>query len=71
MYVCICKKVTDRQIRQAVRRGAHRMRDLREALGVASECGKCAECARAVLRESLRQDCLAGGLSPSPVAEPA
>lgn len=52
MYVCICRQVTDRDIRQAVAQGASRMRDLREQLGVSSQCGKCAGCARDVLKEA-------------------
>lgn len=55
MYVCICKAVTDRQIRQAVELGARSFADLQEALGVATGCGKCAPCARSVLREALRE----------------
>lgn len=52
MYVCICQQVTDRDIHQAVAQGACRMRDLRERLGVSSQCGKCAGCAKAVLQEA-------------------
>lgn len=54
MYVCICKAVTDRQIRQAVELGACSLSDLKESLGVATGCGKCAPCAREILREELR-----------------
>lgn len=52
MYVCICRQVTDRDIREAVAQGANRMRDLRERLGVSTQCGKCAGCAHAVLKEA-------------------
>lgn len=55
MYVCLCKAVTDRQIREAVCEGACSMRELRLRLGVASECGKCAQCANSVLKETLSQ----------------
>jgi len=54
MYVCICKAVTDRQIRQAVELGATSLADLKESLGVATGCGKCAQFARAILREELQ-----------------
>ena len=54
MYVCICKAVTDRQIRQAVELGARSLGDLKESLGVATGCGKCASYARAILREELQ-----------------
>ena len=58
MYVCLCKGVTDGQIRDAVARGARTVKDLRRELGVASDCGKCAACAREVLCEARRDDAL-------------
>ena len=54
MYVCICNGVTDREIREAVSRGARTLKDLRRELGVASDCGKCASCANEVLCEARR-----------------
>jgi bacterioferritin-associated ferredoxin len=53
MYVCLCKGVTDCQIREAVCEGACSMRELRMCLGVASQCGRCAQHARQVLEETL------------------
>ncbi len=41
MIVCICKAVSDRQIRHAVKGGATGIRDLARVLGVGSCCGKC------------------------------
>jgi len=52
MYVCICRGVTEREIRSCVDEGARSLRDLRECLGVSSECGRCARDARAILREA-------------------
>ena len=42
MYVCICKRVTDSQIHEAIGRGARRLEDLSQELGVATGCGQCA-----------------------------
>jgi bacterioferritin-associated ferredoxin len=56
MYICICRQVTDRDIHEAVSQGACRMRDLREQLGVSAQCGKCADCAHAVLKQA-RKEC--------------
>ena len=53
MYVCVCNAVTERHIVQAVEQGARRLRDLRDSLGVAAECGRCASCAHACLRTTL------------------
>lgn len=50
MYICVCKGVTDRQIRQALKSGCHSLRDLRDHLGVASQCGKCACHAQQLVR---------------------
>jgi bacterioferritin-associated ferredoxin len=51
MYVCICRQVTCGQIRAAASEGVDNVRALKEQLGVASQCGKCAGCARGVLEE--------------------
>ena len=46
MYVCVCHGVTDKQIRNAVREeGVGNLRDLRNALNVGSQCGKCVQMA--------------------------
>jgi bacterioferritin-associated ferredoxin len=52
MYVCVCSSVTDSDIRDAVAEGCRTMRQLRLNLGVAAECGRCAQCARQVLEDA-------------------
>ena len=49
MYVCICKSVTDKQIRRAAARGVDNLLELRQSLGVASGCGTCAGSAQEIL----------------------
>lgn len=53
MIVCICHGVNEKAIHQAVADGACTMSDLSYQTGVATCCGKCADCARAVLDEAL------------------
>jgi bacterioferritin-associated ferredoxin len=53
MYVCVCRAVTDGQIKNAVEDGCCSMRDLRNTLGVTTQCGRCACSVREVLDESL------------------
>ncbi|MBA1146805.1 bacterioferritin-associated ferredoxin [Ectothiorhodospiraceae bacterium WFHF3C12] len=52
MYVCVCHGITDRQVREAIDRGARKLRDLREELGLCTDCGKCGPCARDLLQEA-------------------
>lgn len=55
MYICLCKAVTDRQIREAIDRGNTRMSDLKRELGVCTGCGKCAPNVKEILFESRPQ----------------
>ncbi|MDP3539792.1 MAG: (2Fe-2S)-binding protein [Azonexus sp.] len=55
MYVCICKAITDSQIREAAQGGARTLKDLRRELGVGLDCGRCASCALECLHEA--NDC--------------
>lgn len=50
MYVCLCKGITERQIHRAIDEGACSMRDLRQQLGIATQCGRCGKCARTILK---------------------
>jgi bacterioferritin-associated ferredoxin len=53
MYVCMCKCVTDRDIHNVVELGVCSMGELRNCLGVSTQCGKCADCAKEILQEAL------------------
>lgn len=53
MYVCLCKAVTDTQIREAVENGATSFGQVRKDLSLAAQCGKCGILAREVFNESL------------------
>lgn len=53
MIVCVCNNISDREIRQAVDLGLSSLAELRQDLGVATCCGKCASCAKQVLNEHL------------------
>jgi bacterioferritin-associated ferredoxin len=53
MIICVCKAVSDRHIKAAVKDGATCMRDLTRDLGVGTCCGKCIPEARSALSASL------------------
>lgn len=50
MIVCVCKSVSDREIHRHVRAGMG-FDDIQFELGVATQCGKCEECARDVVAQ--------------------
>jgi bacterioferritin-associated ferredoxin len=55
VYVCICNAVTDTEIREAVATGARSLGDLTATLGVASCCGRCADCATTLVEACCRE----------------
>ncbi|MFT5118377.1 MAG: bacterioferritin-associated ferredoxin [Kiritimatiellia bacterium] len=55
MFVCLCKGITDTQIKQSIQNGASSLRDIRRELGVATQCCKCLPTAREVINEALEQ----------------
>ncbi len=55
MYVCICRQITDSQIRELCRDGATNLAEIRNQIGVASECGKCGKLAQTIVKEFAKQ----------------
>ncbi len=55
MYVCICNGITDRDIRDAVRGGAHDLESLAAATGCSTVCGSCGALAEELLQETRRE----------------
>lgn len=50
MYICICQGVSDEEIKEAILNGhATSLNCLKQKLGVASQCGKCAPDALSLL----------------------
>jgi bacterioferritin-associated ferredoxin len=64
MYICICKAVTDGQIRSAVQEGVTSLSGLRESLGCTGQCGKCGRHVKQI-RDQVLQDL---GAEPGSVA---
>ena len=55
MYVCICKAVTDTEIRAAADDGVHDLEQLAETLGAGTGCGCCRESAQAGIDEHIAE----------------
>ena len=53
MYVCVCNAVTEREISASVAHGANSFQSLKQQLGVATCCGKCARAVRQQLRDEV------------------
>jgi bacterioferritin-associated ferredoxin len=54
MYVCMCRAISDRHIREAVRRGATNLCEVQELLPVANCCGACEETASELIDAEVR-----------------
>ncbi len=55
MYVCLCKGVTDHQIRDLVADGARSWAEIRQQTGCGTQCGKCACEGKAVARTAIAE----------------
>jgi len=53
MIICVCKAVSERHIKAAVKGGASSLRDLTRELGLGTCCGKCLPEAKVALCASL------------------
>ncbi|HEY8385551.1 MAG TPA: (2Fe-2S)-binding protein [Porticoccaceae bacterium] len=53
MYVCLCRGVTQKQIRREVLAGAVTFDEIQERLEVGTCCGTCSDNAREVIAETL------------------
>lgn len=54
MIVCLCHRVSDRDIRGAVEQGTTCFEALQDDMRVASSCGCCHDCAREVFDTALQ-----------------
>ena len=57
MIVCICHRISDRDIAHAARQGCASFDELQDELGVATACGTCGDCAR----ETFAKHCISRG----------
>ncbi|XSG84972.1 MAG: (2Fe-2S)-binding protein [Methylohalobius sp. ZOD2] len=55
MYVCVCKAVTDGQIRDAIGKGVCTRKQLTQCLGVGKDCGRCNRHIREIFSETLQR----------------
>ena len=56
MIVCVCHRVSDREITRHAQEGKN-FDDIQFELGVASQCGRCEECARNVIDQCHATQC--------------
>jgi bacterioferritin-associated ferredoxin len=51
MYVCLCNRITDRQVRAQAVGGDCTVSTVHRSLGVSPQCGKCLPMMRDIVRE--------------------
>ena len=55
MYVCLCRGITDQDIKDAVANGAESYREIRDLLDLGTCCGRCAPEAKNIINEELAE----------------
>ena len=55
MYVCLCRGITDQDIKDAIANGAESYREIRDQLDLGTCCGRCVPEARAIISEEVAQ----------------
>lgn len=55
MIVCVCHRVSDRDIARAVQGGCSSFDELQAELRVSTSCGKCRDCAQAIFKHHSAQ----------------
>ena len=55
MIVCLCHRISDRDIREAVRTGTRDFETLQDETCIARNCGCCEECATETFETALAQ----------------
>lgn len=53
MYVCLCRGITDQDIKNAVQNGADTFREIRDQLDLGTCCGRCVPETKTIIREEL------------------
>ncbi|RKF13771.1 (2Fe-2S)-binding protein [Alginatibacterium sediminis] len=55
MYVCVCNAITDSQIKACVAQGIVSFGQIKRELGVASNCGRCANMTKRIVQQQHEQ----------------
>ena len=55
MYVCLCRGITDQDIKDAVENGAESYREIRDLLDLGTCRGRCVPEARAIISDELAE----------------
>ena len=55
MYVCLCRGITDQDIKEAIANGAESIRDIRDTLDLGTCCGRCVPEAKSIINAELSE----------------
>lgn len=55
MYVCLCRGITDQDIKNAMAEGASSFREVRDLLDLGTCCGRCTPESRSIINQELAE----------------
>lgn len=59
MFVCLCKGITDKDIKEAVRaQGVGSLRELKQLMPLGSQCGTCTKVAQMIIDDTIVDETL-------------
>ena len=71
MFVCLCKSVTDHQIRDAVEEGVTSFDSMQERLQVSTACGTCSCEVKRIIQAKLRSELSSHTKTPASLQTPS
>jgi len=71
MLVCLCRGISDREVREVVARGATTLREVGKACGAGIDCGSCRDLIRTLIASCPSRGCDPPGAAAAPAAEDA
>ena len=60
MIICLCRDVSERQVEDAVARGATTVSEVSRACGAGSDCGACRHLLAALIEDARSAQCATG-----------
>lgn len=63
MYVCVCRAINERKLRETIRSGACSVQSVNQCTGLGGVCGRCVPYARQIIDDERQRQVAPAGIS--------